>query len=670
MRHKTIDFILNILTITNLNKMKRIVFLLLVILPLFTSYNASAKNDVVVTINGQEFTVEEYERIYQKNNSQLSDENDAMSPEEYIDLFINYKLKVIEAENQGLDTVQSFVDELSGYRKELSVPYMTDVTLTEKMVEEAYYRTTHPIRASHILINVPQDAPPADTLEAYNKAMEIREKFTSGEETFQKLAVEYSQDPSAKQNMGDLGYFKAFNMVTPFENAAYNTPVGEVSLPVRTNFGYHLIHVTDKKESKGQVKVAHIMKMFPDANNVAPNTDEKFKKLTDSLYNELINGADFAQMVQEHSDDKSTVSKNGEMRFIDQTFRVQEFADAAFELENIGDIHKPVRSTFGWHIIKLLDTKSPPEFEDVRNELSRKIKNDPERSKHSKLSFLNKLKKNYNFKQNNHNIETFKKLIAATDTIKTIDETTASLELFSFNNTDYTVADFIKTQYNKASLQEVNLPSKRILNDLEGYPSETLTDYEYNHLEEKYSDFADLMQEYHDGMLLFEIMQEEVWDKAVEDSTGLEMYYQNNKNKYTWNKHFDGLYIKTKSPEATEYCKQLIEQDITDAEELKQKCKDNKDFTIVVREGKWEKGDHQAIDYFIFDSEKPNGLNPELEFVHGQLNEAGTYKTLDEARGQYISDYQNYLEDKWVEELRKKYRIKVNKRALRKVQSL
>ncbi|MDA3817412.1 MAG: peptidylprolyl isomerase [Prolixibacteraceae bacterium] len=650
--------------------MERIVLLLLVVSQLFISYNASAKNDVMVTINGQEFSIDEYERIYQKNNSQLSNENDVMSPNEYIDLFINYKLKVIEAENQGLDTVQSFVDELSGYRKELSAPYMTDVTLTEKKVEEAYYRTTHPIRASHILLNVAQDASPADTLKAYKKAMEIREKFTSGEESFQKLAVEYSQDPSAKQNMGDLGYFKAFSMVTPFENATYNTPVGEVSLPVRTNFGYHIIYVTDKKESKGEIKVAHIMKMFPDANDVAPNTDKKFKKLTDSLYNELINGADFAELVQEYSDDQSTVSKNGEMRFIDQTFRVHEFADAAFELENIGDIHKPVRSTFGWHIIKLIDKKAPPEFEDVKNELTRKIKNDPERSKHSKISFLKRLKNNYNFKQNDHNIEVFNTFIAGKDTIKSIDKTTASLVLFNFNNTDYTVSDFIKTQYNK-SPQQLNLASKRIISDFEDYSSKALNDYEFNHLEEKYSDFANLMQEYHDGMLLFEVMQEEVWDKAVQDSTGLEAYYQNNKEKYTWNKHFDGLYIKTKSPEAAEYCKQLTEEGITEAEKLKQKCREeNKDFAIVAQKGKWKKGDHQAIDYFIFDVEKPNGLNPELEFVHGEIKEAGAYKTLDEARGQYISDYQNYLEDKWVEKLRKKYRIKVNKKALRKVESL
>ncbi|HKK82137.1 MAG TPA: peptidylprolyl isomerase, partial [Prolixibacteraceae bacterium] len=414
--------------------MERIVVLLLLVSQLFISWNASAKNDVVVTINGQQFTVDEYQRIYQKNNSQLSNENDIMSPKEYLDLFINYKLKVIEAKNQGLDTAQSFVNELQGYRKELSVPYMTDVTLTRKLIEDAYYRTTHPVRASHILIKVEKDASPADTLKAYNKAMEIRGKFTSGEETFKKLAVEFSQDPSAKQNMGDLGYFKAFNMVTPFENAAYNTPVGDVSLPVRTNFGYHLIYVTDKKESKGQVKVAHIMKMFPDVNDVAPNTDIKFKALTDSLYNELLNGADFGEMVQKHSDDKSTVSKKGEMRFIDQTFRVHKFADAAFELENIGDIHKPIRSAFGWHIIKLIDKKEPPKFEDIENELTRKIKNDPERSKHSKTSFYNKLKDDYNFERNSHNIEIFKTLMEGKDTVKSIDKTTADLVLFEFNN--------------------------------------------------------------------------------------------------------------------------------------------------------------------------------------------------------------------------------------------
>jgi peptidyl-prolyl cis-trans isomerase SurA len=649
--------------------MERIVILLLVITQLITSCDASTKNDVVVTINGHDFTVDEYQRIYQKNNSQLSDPSNKMSPEDYLDLFINYKLKVIEAENRGLDTAIAFVNELAGYRKELSVPYMTDVTLTEKLVEDAYYRITHPIRASHILIKVAKDASPSDTLKAYQKAMEIREQFISGEESFQKLAVEYSQDPSAKQNLGDLGYFKAFNMVTPFENAAYNTPVGEVSMPVRTNFGYHLIYVTDKKESKGQVKVAHIMKMFPDANDVAPNTDKKFKKLCDSIYNELMNGANFAEMVQKYSDDKSTIPKNGEMRFIDQTFRVHEFAEAAFELENIGDIHKPIRSTFGWHIIKLIDKKNPPKFEEMKNELTRKIKNDPERSKHNKQVFLNKLKNEYNFRQYDKNIEKFKEFVNKNDSVKSIEQSISELVLFNFKDTDYTVSDFIHDQYNQ-SPNEIKQSSKRILNDFANYPDEALTSYEYNHLEEKYLDFANLMQEYHDGMLLFEIMQEEVWDKAVEDSTGLEDYYQNNKEKYTWNQHFNGLYVKTKSSEAAEYCKQLIDQGITDAEQLIKMCNENKGFTITAIEGKWEKGDHQVIDYYIFDGEKPESLNPELEFVHGQLKEAGAFKTLNEARGQYISDYQNYLEDKWIEKLKDQYRIKVNKRALKKVENL
>lgn len=649
--------------------MERIVIFLLVIFQLFTSCNASAKNDVVVTINGHDFTVDEYQRIYQKNNSQLSDENNKMSPEDYLDLFINYKLKVIEAENKGLDTAKAFVNELEGYRKELSIPYMTDVTLTEKLVEEAYYRSTHPISASHILINVAKDASPADTLEAYQNLMEIREQFTSGEKSFKKLAVEYSQDPSAKQNHGYLGYFKAFNMVTPFENAAYNTPVGEVSMPVRTNFGYHLIYVNDKKESKGEVKVAHIMKMFPDPNDVAPNTDKKHKQLCDSLYNELISGADFAEMVKDYSDDKSTVSKNGEMRFIDETFRVNEFTDAAFELEQIGDIHQPIRSTFGWHIIKLIDKKDPPKFEELKTELTRKIKNDPERSKHNKQIFLSKLKDEYNFKQYDQNIEKFKEFVNKTDSVKSIEQSTSELILFNFKNTDYTVSDFIRDQYNQAP-NEIKQSAKRILGDLKDYANESLTNYEYKHLEEKYPDFANLMQEYHDGMLLFEVMQEEVWDKAVEDSTGLEAYYRNNNEKHTWNQHFDGLYIKTKSSEAAEFCKQLIEQGTTDAEQLTQICKENKSFTISVIDGKWEKGDHQVIDYYIFDSEKPKSLNPELEFVHGQLKEAGAVKTLNEARGQYISDYQNYLENAWIEKLKDQYRIKINKRALKKVESL
>jgi peptidyl-prolyl cis-trans isomerase SurA len=569
-----------------------------------------------------------------------------------------------------MDTIQEFIDELNGYRKELAQPYLTDVTITENMVKDAYYRTTHPIHASHILFNIPADADPADTLKAYNKAIEIRNMFLNGEKAFPELAAEYSDDRSATQNKGDLGYFAAFNMVTPFENAAYNTPAGEVSMPVRSQFGYHLIYVHDISESKGKVKVAHIMKIFPDINNIDPEMDKRFEQESDSIYNELLNGADFAEMVKNHSDDQSTVPTNGEMQYIDQTFRVYEFRDAAFELNKIGDIHKPIRTVYGWHILKLINKQEPQTFKELEDELTQKVKNDPNRSKHSKQIFLNKLKKEYGLTVHEENIAQLKNAIDnASDTIKQFDNQLTNVALYTVNGKNFTVGEFYSYLKTKPNTKKGISPAIA-KNELEKFDETVIIQYEDSRLKDKYPEFASIMQEYHDGMLLFAIMQEEVWDKAVKDSTGLENYYNNNRKQYFWDKHFDGLLIKCNTTDAAEYCKELLSENITDAETLYEKFNEKPDFTINIASSKWEKGDNPTIDYLYFDGDKPKNLNTDTNVAHGTIVEAGKAKTLNDARGIYISDYQNYLEQEWLKSLKNKYKIKVNKRLLKKVETL
>lgn len=292
-----------------------------------------AQKDIIVTIGDKKITKEEFEQIYRKNNSQLSNEEDVKTPLEYIDLFVNYKLKVIEAEKRGLDTIAAFNEELNGYRDELAKPYLTDVTITDSMVHEAYYRRINEVRASHILIEMDRFALPADTAKAYNKLIDIRNQYLNGEKTFEELATQYSEDPSVRINKGDIGFFKVFNMVTEFENAAYTTPVGEVSMPFRTRYGYHILKVTDKFKNEGEVKVAHIMKVFSQAFDYSEEEDKAYKAELDSLYELLQNGADFEELVLKHSTDQHTRQNGGEFRFITRTFNLEEFAQAAFELE-------------------------------------------------------------------------------------------------------------------------------------------------------------------------------------------------------------------------------------------------------------------------------------------------------------------------------------------------
>lgn len=643
--------------------MKRSLFFVLFII---VQTSIFAQKNIVVKIGNQGFTKEEYETIYRKNNTQLSNEAEVKTPEEYIDLFVNYKLKVIEAENMGYDTVQEFKDELAGYREELAKPYLTDITITDSIVRIAYYRTVNEIRASHILINVAPDALPDDTIKAYNRIIEIRNMAVNDLVPFDQLAFDYSDDPSAKSNKGDLRYFKAFGMITEFEDAAYNTPVGQICMPVRTKYGYHIIFVTDLKKSEGDVKTAHIMKMFSDKNNVSTNEDAFYKREIDSIYYELQNGASFVDLVTKHTDDQSTIHSNGEMDWLNRTFGVDEFIDAAYALE-VDQISEPVRTPYGWHIIKLIDKRGIPSFNEMENELLQKIKRDPKRSMHSKQSFIKKKKDEYNYKSFDENIQKFIEYVKDKgDTIQNISPEILSLPMHQVASIKYTIDDYLKLQQKK--LGYINkLPTIIAIQQIESYNDEVIDIYENSILEEKYPDFKNIMQEYHDGMLLFAIMQDEIWNKAAIDTIGLNQYYEQHKDIHHWGDFYEGILIRCYNTEAYNICKELIQVNgITNIDTLNSIVNNNANNAHIFS-GRWEKGDNDRIDYLVFGAEMPNNFNPELEFVHGELIPAGKPKLLQDARGLYISDYQKVLEEQWMNKLRKKYKVKVNKKLLKTI---
>lgn len=651
----------NIIKKTTTMKNARIInfLLLFLILSVFTS----AKNNIIVTIDGREITKEAYEKIYWKNNTNLNDESEVKTPEEYMEMFINFKLKVIEAENRGLDTTKAFRDEFKTYRDELAKNYLTDREITDSIVRDVYNRTVNFVKASHILLSVNNNAPPADTLEAYNKLMDIREKIVNNEITFEEAAVQYSTDPSAKINKGNLGYFNAFKMITEFEDACYNTPIGEISMPVKTKIGYHLIKVTDKKPSEGEVKVAHIMKRFAVTDSVSEEEDIRLEAEADSLYNLLENGADFGKLARENSDDKPSAKQDGLLEFINRGFFSEEFANAAFALENDGDYTKPVRTRYGWHIIKRLDFRPPKTFEELEAELASKIKSSPKRTAQSKKRFIAKLKNEYNFKVYSSNFDQFKSMMP--DTIKAeIPEKAAKLVLF----------EFADQKYNGQQLINFLIPKGKTLKRLmhigfNEFIEEEIVEYEDSRLTMKYPEFKSLLQEYHDGILLFTVMESDVWNVAMNDTTGLLEYYEENKGKYKLGEHFDGLYLHCFNAEARKKADSLLEAGITDPDAILEQINTNGERNISVTKSRWEKGASRNMDYLVWGEEKPKNVKDDLYFLWGELKDSGV-KTLDEARGLYISDYQDVIEEKWLKHLHEKYDVKVNKKLLRKVKSV
>ncbi|WP_340113121.1 peptidylprolyl isomerase [Maribellus mangrovi] len=610
------------------------------------------EDEILLTIDGEPVTKAEFEYIYSKNNNNVFSEADKKSPEDYLDLFIDFKLKVIEAENLKMDTSKSFINELAGYRNEIAAPYLTDSSFDEQLVKDTYDRMTREVDASHILLRLDPNATPEQEQEVLDKINAIRQKILRGRD-FGDAAVEYSEDPSAKDNKGHLGYFTAFMMVYPFENAAFETPVGEVSEPVRTRFGYHIIKVNDVRKNKGEILVAHIMKNV--AQNATEETKAAQKEKIDAIYEQLLNGADFAELAKKESDDRRTATEGGKMPWFAAGRIIPEFSTPAFAIENIGDFTKPIETPFGFHIIKKLDEKPIAPFEEMKTEISTRIKRDPERSNSSQHAFIAELKEEYQFKEN----ELGNKELAG----KSIQDSAeiSNQVLFTVDDKNYSGSDFTKW------LEASNEPNASYLSAYDKWVDAEVLALEDSKLEEKHPEFKYLMQEYHDGILLFNISQEKIWNFASQDTAGLEAFYEKNKGSHMWGERFKGSIITCTDAAVHEQADKLFAAEMNNDEVMEHINVEGE--LIQIEDGAWEEGENPIVDYYVWNGPEPADFNSELTFIRGDKIEPEP-KTLDEARGLYISDYQKYLEEKWIKELRSKYKIKVNKKILKTIEGV
>ncbi|MBP8783236.1 MAG: peptidylprolyl isomerase, partial [Paludibacter sp.] len=486
-------------------------------------------------INGKPVYKSEFEYIYNKNNSNNS--LDKKTLDEYVDLFVNFKLKVEEAKAQGLDTTQSFISELAGYRSQLTRPYLTDSKVDEQILREAYDRMKEDVEVSHILVRIPQGATPADTLTAWKKINSTLKRLDK--EDFAKVAKEISEDQSAEENGGYIGWVTAFRTVYPFETVAFNTPVGKISAPVRTAFGYHIIKVHNRRKSQGEILVSHIMR-FTAEGDEAKNKAAKQK--TDSLYQRVLAGDDFGKLASEFSEDRGSATRNGELPWFGSGRMIPEFENAAFALKNTGDVSTPIQSAFGWHIIKLLDRKGVASFETVKADIERNVKRD-ERANMGQKAFVDRLRKEYGYAVNTAYVNEFSKLLenkTLADSVFQLEAAKLNKPLFTFAGKEFTQADFA-AYLKKNAFSEKAIASEIIEQKLDAFTEKEILAYEDSQLENKYEDFRFLINEYHDGILLFEVSNNEVWEKASKDTEGLARYFNEHKADYRWEKpHFKG----------------------------------------------------------------------------------------------------------------------------------
>ncbi len=634
------------------------------------------KDATVITIGDDKITVDEFLSVFSKNNPENENSKEAL--EEYLDLYINYKLKVKEAERLGYDTIKELQEELKGYREQLAEPYLIDEDANQKLLREAYNRMQHDVRASHILFRTGENAAPEDTLKAYNKAIEVRKQALAGKD-FGELAVEHSEDPSAREqvrqgrkmpgNKGDLGYFTVFDMVYPFESAVYQMEPGDISKPVRTRFGYHIIKLEDERDALGEVKVAHLLKILTRAKNEQDSL--KIKHEIDSIYNMLKEGADFSKLVKKHSDDKASAKKGGELPAFTSNRMIPSFVEAVTQLEEEGDISNPFKSRYGWHIVKLLEHKPIGSFEENKEEIKRQISKS-DRADKSQEALIKKLQKEYNATMNEKAALAVKNFVDKSyfnkdwnaDTVKNLQAT-----VFEIGNAVFTQYDFAKhleETMKRTKSQDLSVLLRKKFSD---FVDEKTLAYEKNRLDEKYPEFKKLMQEYRDGILLFELTNDQVWDKAVKDTTGLKAFHEKRKENYMWDERAKATIVTLLEDEVLEQARKLAATGAS-GKKIREALNDSTRQTVMVQEGKFEKDANEKIKTVKW-SKGLSDVHTHKDrkffvYIHEFVDPEP--KTLKEARGSITADYQNYLEEKWLQELRNRYEFKVHNRVFDKIE--
>ena len=527
---------------------------------LLVAMNVFSQNEkTLVTINKEKTTITDFKRIYEKNLDAI-DSEEAKDVTNNLTLYINYKLKVEEAYLLRFDTLPSYKKEIASYKDQLAAPYLQDTTFITELVKEVYLRTKNEVKAKHILIRTLKDATPKDTLISFNKITTIRNRIINGE-NFEKVALETSEDTSAQGNAkkgvegnkGNLGYFSAFNMVASFEDAAYKTKVGAVSMPFRSKFGYHILKVDNFRAAKGEIEAAHIL---------ISNSTKSSKAKINEVYKRLQNKETFVKLANEYSDDRGSKTKGGKLDKFGTGRMVKPFEIAAFSLENEGDFSKPFKTRFGWHIVKLLKKHPIRSFAEMKQELTAKIKRSS-RMQMSETAVINKLKNQYSIVEN----EEYKDILNRKD-IRTISKDSLQNNIISINDSNIKQETFVEYLKNRRN--------KPIYVLFEMFKNQEILAYYKKNLVNTEPEYANVLKEYEDGLLLFELMQQKIWNKSSKDTLGLKTYFSNNKEKY------------------------------------------------------------------------------------------GT-KELKNIKGEVMNDYQNFLEEDWIADLRKKSSIKVNKRQLKKL---
>jgi peptidyl-prolyl cis-trans isomerase SurA len=609
---------------------------------------------VVFTVNKAPTSVDEFIYLYKKNHQNKPEDFTEQKVNEYLALFINFKLKVAEARALGMDTTVKFIKELDSYKEDLKKPYRAEPDVLDKLTKEAYERLTKEVRASHLLIGLKPEATPTDTLLAFQKITALKRRIEAGED-FEKLARELSEDPTAKYNGGDLGYFTAMQMVYPFEEAAYKTPPGQLSNIVRTQFGYHVLKAIDIKPARGEVEVSHIL-----FRTTSPD-DAKVKNKTFEVADQLKAGRPWDDLCKEFSEDANTKNTGGRLRAfgIGALASVPEFESTAFRLQKLGEVSDPFQSAIGWHIVRLEKKIPLPAFAELEPSLKRKIARD-ERLQISQKTLAAKKRKEFALQEFDEAKKEIFKLadssLIAGKWKNTLSREVRAKNVFSLAKMNFSVDDFA-TYILKNQAPSTVAPIAYMEQLYLSYIDQAINKMEEEKLLAEKPEFKNLLTEYREGILFFEIMEKKIWNKASEDTVGQQQYFESHLQAFKAGDRVEArIFTATEKSTIVEFKKKIEQGDSIQSDDLKK-------FKSVQPFRKYEKGESKVVDNVSWVSGLHElALDNNYYLVEiAQLVAPGT-KTFAEARASIITGFQSELETGWLQALRKKYAISINKK--------
>ncbi len=629
---------------------------------------ASGYAQTLFTYGKYSVAKDDFLRVYKKNSLNKAPDMSDTALNSYLKLYALFRMKVAEAEKQRLDTIPAIDRELDNYRKQLSKNYLTDDQVTNKLVREVYDRMKENIRAEHILINC---TPGMDTVAPYKTIDSIYKAIEAKRTDFETMAKMYSDDRATKDNGGDIGYFTALQVVYPIENMAYATPVGKVSKPFRTQFGYHIIKVTERRPDRGQVKVSQILV------HVGKSTGEAGiaagRKRADSIVAALKAGASFDAMVKQYSDDKFSKDNYGELAPFGVGRYQPNFENAVFALKKSGDFTEPIQTEYGFHIVRLMKKIPLAPFDSMATTLRRKVENDS-RAQFAREIYFEKVKEKNGFKDYPQNLaEVTNKMMAIPDTGKNAKTFVVSdfegmnKPVFTLAGKNYSQSDFVKFMETLTHGKLSGGPRAAVINDAyKLYVSNVVNDFQEHKLVEENPGFKHLMGEYRDGIMLFELMDRNVWSKAAHDTVGLKEFYERNKEKYMWEPGFEGSVYKFKNQAAydTALLVWTFDPAISDEDLAKALNGGKTPDAVSIQRGRYEFSrfrDATAAELNANPKKMTTTSNGGIMLISARkVYNAPGQKTLEEARGYVVAEYQDYLEKQWNEKMRREYPLVVN----------